>query len=122
MAVATGFYEQTDEQKAILEMVRQFVDEQIIPKAEHYDAADEYPEPIVEQMKELGLFGVTLIGMEIWLSYRTIRDVTTVPGFYAGVGFLAFGLVVLSGWPLGHLLRRREDYYEARSGEAGRDR
>src|SRR5918995_1570912 len=60
MSVATPFYEKTDEQKAILEMVRQFVDEQIIPKAEHYDAADEYPAPIVEQMKELGLFGVTI--------------------------------------------------------------
>ncbi|MBA3408021.1 MAG: acyl-CoA dehydrogenase family protein, partial [Solirubrobacterales bacterium] len=60
MAVATPFYEKTDEQKAIIEMVRQFVDEQIIPKAEHYDSADEYPEPIVEQMKELGLFGVTI--------------------------------------------------------------
>src|SRR5881398_3873697 len=61
MAVATQpFYEKTDEQKAIIEMVRQFVDEQILPKAEHYDAADEFPEPIVEQMKELGLFGVTI--------------------------------------------------------------
>jgi alkylation response protein AidB-like acyl-CoA dehydrogenase len=60
MALATPFYEKTDEQKAILEMVRQFVDEQIIPKAEHYDAADEFPAPIVDQMKELGLFGVTI--------------------------------------------------------------
>jgi alkylation response protein AidB-like acyl-CoA dehydrogenase len=60
MALATPFYEKTDEQKAILEMVRQFVDEQIIPQAEHYDSADEFPEPIVEQMKELGLFGVTI--------------------------------------------------------------
>ena len=60
MAVATPFYEKTDEQKAIIEMVRQFADEQIIPNAEHYDGADEYPEPIVEQMKELGLFGVTI--------------------------------------------------------------
>src|SRR5918912_359287 len=60
MAVATPFYEKTDEQKAILEMVRQFVDEQIIPRAEHYDHEDEFPEPIVEQMKELGLFGVTI--------------------------------------------------------------
>ena len=58
MALATS--DRTDEQKAIIEMVRQFVDEQILPKAEHYDAADEYPEPIVEQMKELGLFGVTI--------------------------------------------------------------
>jgi alkylation response protein AidB-like acyl-CoA dehydrogenase len=60
MATATPFYEKTDEQQAIVEMVRQFVDEQIIPNAEHYDHADEFPEPIVEQMKELGLFGVTI--------------------------------------------------------------
>src|SRR4051794_26904276 len=60
MAAVTGFFEKTDEQKAILEMVRQFVDEQIIPQAEHYDAADEFPEPIVAQMRELGLFGVTI--------------------------------------------------------------
>jgi alkylation response protein AidB-like acyl-CoA dehydrogenase len=60
MAVATELLEKTDEQRAITEMVRQFVDEQIIPNAEHYDHEDEYPEPIVEQMKELGLFGVTI--------------------------------------------------------------
>src|SRR3954465_12123457 len=60
MAATAAFYDKTDEQKAIIEMVRQFVDEQIIPQAEHYDAADEFPEPIVEQMKELGLFGVTI--------------------------------------------------------------
>src|SRR5438874_13553117 len=50
----------TDEQQAICEMVHQFADEQIIPNAEHYDHEDEFPEPIVEQMKELGLFGVTI--------------------------------------------------------------
>jgi alkylation response protein AidB-like acyl-CoA dehydrogenase len=60
MAVAVPFEEKTDEQKAITEMVRQFVDEQILPNAEHYDHEDEFPEPIVEQMKELGLFGVTI--------------------------------------------------------------
>src|ERR1041385_8098959 len=60
MATATPFYERTDEQQAITEMVRQFVDEQIIPQAEHYDSADEFPEPIVAQMRELGLFGVTI--------------------------------------------------------------
>jgi alkylation response protein AidB-like acyl-CoA dehydrogenase len=61
MAVATPqFTEKTDEQKAITDMVRQFADEQILPRAEHYDHEDEFPEPIVEQMKELGLFGVTI--------------------------------------------------------------
>src|SRR5215217_4762985 len=52
--------DKTEEQAAILEMVRQFVDEQILPQAEHYDAVDEFPEPIVAQMRELGLFGVTI--------------------------------------------------------------
>ena len=46
MAIATPYIEKTDEQ--------------IIPNAEHYDHEDEFPEPIVEQMKELGLFGVTI--------------------------------------------------------------
>jgi alkylation response protein AidB-like acyl-CoA dehydrogenase len=60
MAALTPMLERSDEQQAIVEMVRQFVDEQIIPQAEHYDAADEYPAPIVEQMQELGLFGITI--------------------------------------------------------------
>jgi alkylation response protein AidB-like acyl-CoA dehydrogenase len=61
MAVATATYqEKTDEQQAISEMVRQFADNEIIPHAGEYDHEDKFPEPIVEQMKELGLFGVTI--------------------------------------------------------------
>jgi alkylation response protein AidB-like acyl-CoA dehydrogenase len=61
MAVAaTPYTEKTDEQKAITEMVRQFVDEQVIPIAEKHDHEDSFPDAVVEQMKELGLFGVTI--------------------------------------------------------------
>src|SRR5216110_999895 len=61
MAIATSPYtEKTDEQRAITEMVRQFVDEQVIPIAEEFDHEDKFPEAVVEQMKELGLFGVTI--------------------------------------------------------------
>jgi alkylation response protein AidB-like acyl-CoA dehydrogenase len=61
MAVAASqIADMTDEQRAITEMVHQFADEQIIPNAEHYDHEDSFPEPIVEQMKVLGLFGVTI--------------------------------------------------------------
>src|SRR5437764_8092206 len=56
----TPYIEKTDEQRAIIEMVRQFADEQIIPNAEHFDHEDSFPEEIVEHMKELGLFGVTI--------------------------------------------------------------
>jgi alkylation response protein AidB-like acyl-CoA dehydrogenase len=61
MAVDTAVYsEQTELQRDITEMVRQFADEKIIPQAEHFDHEDEFPESIVEEMKELGLFGVTI--------------------------------------------------------------
>ena len=61
MAVDTEAYsEQTELQRDITEMVRQFADEKIIPQAEHFDHEDEFPESIVEEMKELGLFGVTI--------------------------------------------------------------
>ncbi len=61
MAVASEPYtEKTDEQRAISEMVRQFVDEQVLPIAEEHDHEDKFPDGVVEQMKELGLFGVTI--------------------------------------------------------------
>jgi alkylation response protein AidB-like acyl-CoA dehydrogenase len=61
MAVAaTAYTDKTDEQKAITEMVRQFVDNEVLPVAEQHDHEDSFPEAVVEQMKELGLFGVTI--------------------------------------------------------------
>ena len=61
LAVAAQPYtEKTDEQRAITEMVRQFVDEQVLPIAEEHDHEDKFPDAVVEQMRELGLFGVTI--------------------------------------------------------------
>jgi alkylation response protein AidB-like acyl-CoA dehydrogenase len=61
MAIAGSPYiEKTDEQKAITEMVRQFVDNEVLPIAEEHDHEDKFPEAVVEHMKELGLFGVTI--------------------------------------------------------------
>jgi alkylation response protein AidB-like acyl-CoA dehydrogenase len=60
MAVAANLTEQTEEQQAIIEMVRRFADEQILPNAGRLDRADEFPTEIVAQMRELGLFGVTI--------------------------------------------------------------
>ena len=60
MTVTGPLFDTTDEQRAIVEMVRRFADEQIIPSAQRYDSEDVFPEPIVAQMRELGLFGVTI--------------------------------------------------------------
>lgn len=44
--------------------------------------------------------------------HRHIKeDIEGIFGAYGWYGFLAFGGVVLTGWPLGQLLRRGEDYY-----------
>lgn len=51
---------ETDVQQDMVRMVRRFVDERVIPVANRYDAADEYPGEIVEQMKELGLLGLII--------------------------------------------------------------
>ena len=45
---------------ALLEVVRRFTREEVVPTAARWDGDDEYPEPLVEQMKELGLFGITV--------------------------------------------------------------
>jgi alkylation response protein AidB-like acyl-CoA dehydrogenase len=75
----------TDIQEEILKTVRTFVDERILPVAGELEAKDEYPTEIVEGMKELGLFGLT------------------IPEEYGGLGesLLTYALVVeeiARGW------------------------
>jgi alkylation response protein AidB-like acyl-CoA dehydrogenase len=50
--------EMTEEQKLIVDTVREFVEREVIPVADDLEHDDEYPEKIVEQMKEMGLFGM----------------------------------------------------------------
>src|SRR4051794_41408158 len=50
----------TDIQQEILSTVRSFVDKEIIPNAQALEHADEYPTDIVEGLKELGIFGLTI--------------------------------------------------------------
>jgi alkylation response protein AidB-like acyl-CoA dehydrogenase len=52
--------ELSDTQKAIVETVRDFVEKEVIPVADEMEQRDEFPEEIVDQMKELGLFGLTV--------------------------------------------------------------
>jgi alkylation response protein AidB-like acyl-CoA dehydrogenase len=75
----------TDIQQEILKTVREFVEDKILPVAGELEAKDEYPTEIVEGMKELGLFGLT------------------IPEEYGGLGesLLTYALVVeeiARGW------------------------
>jgi len=75
----------TETQQEIVNAVREFVDKEIIPTATELEHRDEYPEAIVDQMKEMGLFGLT------------------IPEEYGGLGesLLTYALVVeqiARGW------------------------
>ncbi len=50
----------SNEQTEILSTIRDFVDRDVLPNVARYDHADEFPAPLVETMKEMGLFGVTI--------------------------------------------------------------
>jgi alkylation response protein AidB-like acyl-CoA dehydrogenase len=75
----------TEVQQEILSTVRTFVDKEIIPYATELEHKDEFPEAIVEGMKEMGLFGLM------------------IPEEYGGLGesLLTYALVVeeiARGW------------------------
>ena len=48
----------TPEQKQIREMVAEFVDEEVVPRAADIDATDQFPTDLVEDLAELGLMGM----------------------------------------------------------------
>src|SRR3978361_1581593 len=50
----------TDIQEEIIKTVRSFVETKIIPVATELEHADEYPTEIIEGLKELGIFGLTI--------------------------------------------------------------
>nr|MDA8396533.1 acyl-CoA dehydrogenase family protein [Actinomycetota bacterium] len=48
----------SDDESEIIALVRQFVDQRVKPQVRSYDESDTYPEPLIEEMKELGFFGL----------------------------------------------------------------
>lgn len=48
------------EERQLFDTLERWVEKEVRPIAKQYDHADEYPADLVEQMKELGLFGATI--------------------------------------------------------------
>ena len=90
MAVALSERTDKETQEQIVALVRQFTDEQILPNAEKYDHADEYPQDIVDGLKELGIFGATIpeefggLGLDLSTYTRIVielaRGWVSIPG------------------------------------------
>ena len=50
----------TEDEALFLDTIRRWVNRELKPVVREYDHADRYPSEIVEQMKDLGLFGATI--------------------------------------------------------------
>ena len=66
------------ERQDVVATVRDWVEREVYPVASDYEHADEFPAPLVEDMKTLGLFGVTIpeeyggLGLDL-LTYALIQ-------------------------------------------------
>src|SRR5947207_14480175 len=66
----------------LVDAVRTFVTKEVLPVASEFEHADAYPEPLVEQMKAMGLFGVTIppgyggLGLDIVTYARILEEVS----------------------------------------------
>ena len=50
----------TDEERAIVETVRDFVDREVKPVVQELEHTNTYPEKLIEQMKEIGIYGLAI--------------------------------------------------------------
>lgn len=53
-------YDLTEEESAIVEIVVQFVDREVKPVVHELEHSNTYPKKLIEQMKELGIFGLAI--------------------------------------------------------------
>ncbi|HYR52794.1 MAG TPA: acyl-CoA dehydrogenase [Candidatus Dormibacteraeota bacterium] len=55
---SNDLYELTEEQMRLRDMLHEFADQEIAPKAARYDEANEFPWDNIKKMRDLGLFGM----------------------------------------------------------------
>ncbi len=73
-----------EDERAILDAIEVWVEKEVRPIAKKFDLADEYPHNLVEQMKELGLFGATIgteyggLGLSAWTYAQIVIKVSSV--------------------------------------------
>ena len=88
------------EQREIVATIREFVERDVMPVAMELEHADAYPEELVQTMKELGLFGVTIPeeygGLGLDLTTYALIQVELSRGWMSLSGVLNTHFI--SGW------------------------
>jgi len=66
----------------MVETVTRWVDREVVPHVAEYELADRYPEPMVEGLKEFGLFGATVpeayggLGLDVSTYARVVEELS----------------------------------------------
>ena len=103
-----------DEQLDILNAVRDFVDSEIIPVAHDLEARDEYPEEIVQGLREMGLFGMRIpeeyggLGLDLTTYALAIAELSR--GWMSVAGIVN-GVYIVSGMLAGHGTDEQKETY-----------
>ena len=72
------------EDQSLIDAIEVWAEKELRPVAKKFDHADEYPVEIVEQMKELGLFGATIsqeyggLGLSSWTYAQIVMKVAAI--------------------------------------------
>lgn len=91
---------QDNDQQEFVDAIDVWVEKELRPVARKFDLADEYPQDIVDQMKELGLFGATIgeqyggLGLSAWTYAQIVVKVASV--WMAPSGIFNSHLIVAS--------------------------
>jgi alkylation response protein AidB-like acyl-CoA dehydrogenase len=85
----------SEDDQQLVAMVSDFVDNRVRPSVRQFEEADAYPEPLVEEMKELGFFGMLIPEEYGGIALNT-------PAFAAVTMELARGWMSLAGATGGH--------------------
>ena len=88
-------HELIDEEAALLAVVREFVDREVRPVAQELDHTNTYPEKLIEQMKQIGIYGLAI--PEPWGDGKV-----SAPCYAAVTEELARGWMSLAGAMGGH--------------------
>ena len=103
-----------DEQLDILNAVREFVDNEIIPVAHDLEASDAYPEEIVQGLREMGLFGMRIpeeyggLGLDLTTYALAIAELSR--GWMSVAGIVN-GVYIVSGMIAGHGTEEQKERY-----------
>ncbi len=98
-------FEQTENQRMISQMIRDFADLEIIPKIMEWDESQEFPVPLFRKMGELGLMGVLVPEEYGGSGFGYVEYVTAISEIARIDGSIGLSVAAHNSLCTGHILQ-----------------